>query len=144
MAVAAARSTLSLREQQGRTEAEFWAYQNTVLSKVFASKDAIEGATAFAEKDGAKMKETDADREVRDRAYSVTANELRRFIERWERLEAERSDLAQDQKEVMAEAKGRGYDVKTIRKVIALRKRSPEAVAEEEAILDIYKSALGM
>lgn len=101
-------------------------------------------ATAFAEKDGAKMKETDADREVRDRAYSVTANELRRFIERWERLEAERSDLAQDQKEVMAEAKGRGYDVKTIRKVIALRKRSPEAVAEEEAILDIYKSALGM
>jgi uncharacterized protein (UPF0335 family) len=47
-------------------------------------------------------------------------------------------------KEVMAEAKGRGYDVKILRKVIALRKRDKDDVAEEEAVLEMYKAALGM
>lgn len=77
-------------------------------------------------------------------AYTVTADELRQFIERIEQLDAEKSDLAEQAKEVMAEAKGRGYDTKVIRKVIALRKRKPDDIAEEEAILDMYKSALGM
>lgn len=92
----------------------------------------------------AHMKETDADRAVRDAAYSVTAAELRQFIERYEQLEAERKEIASQQKEVMAEAKGRGYDTKVIRRIIALRKRNQDDVAEEEAILDLYKSALGM
>ncbi|MGR3493509.1 MAG: DUF2312 domain-containing protein [Shimia sp.] len=74
----------------------------------------------------------------------VTAGELRQFIERMERLEAERKDLADQQKEVMAEAKGRGYDTKVMRKLIALRKRDKDDIAEEEAILDLYKEALGM
>jgi len=91
-----------------------------------------------------RMKETDADREVADRAYKVTANELRQFVERVERLEAEKKDLAEQQKEVMAEAKSRGYDTKVLRKVIALRKREPDDIAEEEAVLDMYKEALGM
>jgi uncharacterized protein (UPF0335 family) len=77
-------------------------------------------------------------------AYNVTADELRQFIERIEQLEAEKADIAEQAKEVMAEAKGRGYDTKVIRKVIALRKRKPDEIAEEEAILDMYKSALGM
>lgn len=77
-------------------------------------------------------------------AYTVTADELRQFIERIEQLDAEKSDLAEQAKEVMAEAKGRGYETKVIRKVIALRKRKPDDIAEEEAILDMYKSALGM
>jgi uncharacterized protein (UPF0335 family) len=77
-------------------------------------------------------------------SYSVTADELRQFIERIEQLDAEKRDLAEQQKEVMAEAKGRGYDTKVIRKVIALRKRKADDIAEEEAILDMYKSALGM
>jgi uncharacterized protein (UPF0335 family) len=77
-------------------------------------------------------------------AYSVTAEELRQFIERIEQLDAEKSDLAEQAKEVMAEAKGRGYDTKVIRKVIALRKRKPDEIAEEEAIMDMYKAALGM
>ena len=82
--------------------------------------------------------------------YRVTADEkphpikLRQFIERVERLEAERRDLADQQKEVFAEAKGRGYDTKVIRKIIALRKRDKDDIAEEEAILDMYKQALGM
>ena len=58
-----------------------------------------------------------------DQSYRVTAEELRQFIERFERLEAEKKDIADQQKEVMAEAKGRGYDTKVMRKVIALRKR---------------------
>ena len=74
----------------------------------------------------------------------VTADELRQFIERFERLEAEKKDIADQQKEVMAEAKARGYDTKVMRKVIALRRREPDDIAEEEAVLDLYKEALGM
>lgn len=76
--------------------------------------------------------------------YRVTADELRQFIERLERLDQEKKDIAEQAKEVMAEAKGRGYDTKIIRKVIALRKREPDDIAEEEAVLDMYKEALGM
>lgn len=79
-----------------------------------------------------------------DTSYRVTADELRQFIERFERLEAEKKDIADQQKEVMAEAKGRGYDTRVMRKVIALRKRDKEDLAEEEAVLDLYKEALGM
>lgn len=81
---------------------------------------------------------------VSDAAYSVTAEELRQFIERYEHLEAEKKDITEQQKEVMAEAKGRGYDTKVIRKVIALRKRTADDIAEEEAVLEMYKAALGM
>lgn len=90
------------------------------------------------------LKETDADRNVRDAAYNVASSELRQFIERAEHLEAERKYLATDLKEVFAEAKGRGYDTKVIKKIIARRKRDRDDVAEEEAIMDIYLSALGL
>ncbi|SPF81565.1 DUF2312 domain-containing protein [Pseudoprimorskyibacter insulae] len=76
--------------------------------------------------------------------YRVTAGELRQFIERLERLDEEKKVIAEQMKEVMAEAKGRGYDTKVIRKVIALRKREPDDIAEEEAVLEMYKEALGM
>ena len=76
--------------------------------------------------------------------YRVTAGELRQFVERYERLEAERRDLAEQMKEVLAEARARGYDVKVLRKLIALRKRDSAEVSEEEAILELYKQALGM
>lgn len=77
-------------------------------------------------------------------SYRVSADELRAFVERIERLDAEKKDLAEAQKEVMAEAKGRGYDTKVIRKIIAMRKRDAQDLAEEEAVLDMYKEALGM
>lgn len=80
---------------------------------------------------------------MRDNAFAVTADELRQFIERYEHLEAEKRDIADQQKEVMAEAKGRGYDTKVIRKLIAERKRSPDDVADEQAVLELYKEALG-
>lgn len=56
----------------------------------------------------------------------------------------EKKDIADQQKEVMAEAKGRGYDTKVMRKLIALRKRDQNDIAEEEALLELYKEALGM
>ena len=79
-----------------------------------------------------------------DSNYRVTADELRQFIERIERLDAERKDLAEQQKEVMAEAKSRGYDTKVMRKLITMRRRDKDDIAEEEALLEMYKEALGM
>ncbi|KPQ04979.1 MAG: hypothetical protein HLUCCA12_16140 [Rhodobacteraceae bacterium HLUCCA12] len=79
-----------------------------------------------------------------DATYSVTADELRQFIERYEQLEAEKKDIADQQKEIMAEAKGRGYDTRALRKIVAIRKREPDDLAEEEAVLEVYKAALGM
>lgn len=90
-----------------------------------------------------RMKETAADAAVKDRAYSVTAGELRSFVERIERLAEEITDKRDDQKDVFAEARSRGYDTKALRKLIALRKRDASEVAEEEAVLALYKSALG-
>lgn len=77
-------------------------------------------------------------------AYRVTAGELRAFIERFERLEIEKKDISEQQKEVMAEAKSRGYDTKILRKLVALRKMDPQEISEEEAVLELYKEALGM
>ena len=77
-------------------------------------------------------------------AYSVTADELRQFIERLEQLGAEKADVMARVKELKAEAKGRGYDTKIIDKIVALRKRKADEIAEEEAILEMYRAALGM
>ena len=74
----------------------------------------------------------------------VTAEELRQFVERFERLEIEKKDISDQQKEVMAEAKSRGYATRIMRKIVSLRKRDLEEVAEEEAVLSMYKTALGM
>lgn len=81
--------------------------------------------------------------ETTDATYRVTAAELRQFVERMERLDAEKKDLADQQKEVMAEAKSRGYDTKVLRKVIALRKRSKDEIAEEDAVTQFYMETLG-
>ena len=79
-----------------------------------------------------------------NQAYRVTGDEIRQFVERYERLESEKTDIADAQKEVMAEAKGRGYDTKVLRKIIALRKREADDIAEENAVLEMYCEALGM
>lgn len=71
-------------------------------------------------------------------------DELRNFVERFETLEADKKAISEEQKELMAEAKGRGYDTKVMRRVIAERKRNADEIAEEEAVLDLYRAALGM
>jgi len=77
-------------------------------------------------------------------SYRVAADELRSFIERIERLDAEKKDIADQQKEVLAEAKSRGYDTKIMRKLVTMRKKDPQEISEEEAILELYREALGM
>lgn len=74
----------------------------------------------------------------------VAADELRLLIERAERLEEEKKGITDDIKDVMAEAKSRGYDAKAIKKIMAIRKKKKEEYQEEEAILETYMHALGM
>ena len=80
-----------------------------------------------------------------DGMNSTSAPEkLRKIIERWERLDNDAKAITEDKKAVMDEAKGEGFDTKVIRKVIALRKLDKQKVSEEQAVLDLYLSALGM
>ena len=74
----------------------------------------------------------------------IQGDQLKSIVERIERLEEEKKEIATDIKEVYAEAKGNGYDVKILRKIVARRKRDANEVAEEEAIFDLYLSSLGM
>jgi len=95
-----------------------------------------------------------ADRETRhddapaDSASSavggIAADRLRSIIERVERLEEERKALGSDIKDIFAEAKSAGFDVKVIRQIIRIRKQEPADVEEQETLLDIYRRALGM
>lgn len=77
-------------------------------------------------------------------SQTVAAGQLRAFIERVERLEEEKKTIAEDIKEIFAEMKGTGFDTKAVRKLIALRKKDEAERQEEEAMLDLYKEALGM
>jgi uncharacterized protein (UPF0335 family) len=74
----------------------------------------------------------------------VAADELKQFIERIERLEEEKKTIADDVKEVYAEAKGRGFDTKAMRTIVRLRAKEPQERQEEEAMLELYKQAIGM
>ncbi len=94
----------------------------------------VTDATAAAE---AKGKSTDA-------ATRFAKDQLKAIVERIEHLEEEKKAIADDIKDVYAEAKGNGYDVKALRKIIRLRKQDKNERAEEEAILETYMHALGM
>lgn len=74
----------------------------------------------------------------------IAGEQLRAFVERIERLEEEKKVIADDIKDVYAEAKGNGFDVTIMRKVVSLRKKQPHEREEEEAVLDLYLHALGM
>lgn len=85
----------------------------------------------------------DASFENPDVLTAAAQGRLRSIIERIERLEEDKKAVMEDMKEVFAEAKGEGYDVKVLRKVIRIRKQDRAKRQEEEAILDLYLSALG-
>ncbi len=74
----------------------------------------------------------------------ITAEQLRGYIERIERLEEDKAAIAADIKEVFAEAKGNGFDVKTMRQIIRLRKMDKDDRDEQETLLELYMHALGM
>ena len=75
---------------------------------------------------------------------AVATDVLRSFVERIERLEEEKKNLSEDLKDVYSEAKGNGFDVKILRKIIAMRKMEDHERQEQEALIDLYASALGM
>jgi uncharacterized protein (UPF0335 family) len=77
-------------------------------------------------------------------SQTVAAGQLRAFIERIERLEEEKKTISDDIKEVYAEMKGNGFDTKAVRTIVRLRKKDQAERQEEEAIIDLYKAALGM
>lgn len=103
--------------------------------------DHNEGATD----DGAQLDLQDpAGKTSRNRPGGMNVGRLRSFLERIEKLDEERKAIVGDIRDVYTEAKGVGYDVKTIRKIIALRRLTPADRAEQEELLDTYKHALGM
>jgi uncharacterized protein (UPF0335 family) len=76
--------------------------------------------------------------------HAVTADELRSFLERFEQLESEKKDISEQQRELLAELVGRGYDKARFKDVVKIRAMDPEKRAEAEAVLELYKTALGM
>ncbi|TPN04558.1 DUF2312 domain-containing protein [Mesorhizobium sp. B2-1-2] len=84
------------------------------------------------------------DDDITETSQTVAAGQLRAFIERIERLEEEKKTIADDIKEIYAEAKGSGFDTKAMREIIRLRKKDQAERQEAETILDLYKAALGM
>jgi uncharacterized protein (UPF0335 family) len=81
---------------------------------------------------------------VKAKNENIAADRLRSLVERIERLDEERKALASDIKDIFAEAKGAGFDVKVIRQLIRIRKQEPAEVEEQETLLDVYRRALGM
>jgi uncharacterized protein (UPF0335 family) len=77
-------------------------------------------------------------------AGGIAADRLRSLVERIERLEEERRALGADLRDVYTEAKSAGFDVKVMRQLIRLRRQEPQAVEEQETLLDLYRHALGM
>lgn len=82
--------------------------------------------------------------EITETSQTVAAGQLRAFIERIERLEEEKKTIADDIKDVYAELKGTGFDVKAVRHLVRLRKQDQAERQEAEAIIDLYMAALGM
>jgi uncharacterized protein (UPF0335 family) len=74
---------------------------------------------------------------------SVAPERLRSVVERYERLDQEIRELRDDQKDIMAEAKSAGFDVKVLRQLIHERREEPDAIEERESLLELYRNALG-
>lgn len=106
----------------------------------------IKGAIGVVEGGFAAGQRDMADEPGQDGArwHNIAAERLRSLVERIERLEEERKTLGSDIKDIYAEAKSAGFDVKVMRQLIRLRKQEPAEVAEQETLLDVYRRALGM
>ena len=90
------------------------------------------------------MAKAAAEKTADDQTYGIAADRLRSLVERIERLEEERKALAGDIKDIYAEAKAAGFDVKVLRQIIRLRRQDQAEVEEQESLLDLYRRALGM
>jgi uncharacterized protein (UPF0335 family) len=92
----------------------------------------------------AESRARQAKRDETQETGGIAADRLRSLIERIERLEEERKALGSDIKDIYAEAKSAGFDVKVLRQLISIRRKEPAEVEEQESLLDIYRRALGM
>ncbi len=101
-------------------------------------EDDVMGSPEGRGGDGRKLKRND------NNPDDVAGDRLLQFIERIERLESEKKGIADDIKDVYSEAKGNGFDVKIMRKVVQLRKQDRDERREQEAILEVYLQSLGM
>ena len=90
------------------------------------------------------MAKSSAKRKEESNLQEISGNRLKSFIERVERLEEEKKALAEDIRDVYGEAKGTGFDPKVMRKIVSLRKTNLEKRREEQELLDLYMSAIGM
>ena len=90
------------------------------------------------------MNELIEDENTAEKTYRVTSSELKSFVERFESLDYQKKEIQELQKDIMSEAGTRGYDTRILRKIIAIRKKDPQVVSEEDAVLELYKEALGM
>lgn len=79
---------------------------------------------------------------MNDHNYGITSAELKQFVERAEQLALEKKEIADQEKELFAEMKGRGFDTKIVKALIKERKRNPDDIAEEDAIKEMYRAAL--
>lgn len=91
-----------------------------------------------------ELENADHEAKVAAEVGGIAAERLRSIIERIERLEEERKALAGDIKDIYTEAKSGGFDTKIVKQIIALRRKEPSEVEEEETLLEVYKRALGM
>lgn len=90
------------------------------------------------------MSTATAERATESSATKLAKDQIKAIVERVERLEEEKKGISDDIRDVYAEAKGNGYDVKALRTIVQLRKQDPNARAEAETILETYMQALGM
>ena len=100
--------------------------------------------TAALEQVAERPNDQPDDGPLSDAAAGFAKEQLKSFIERIERLEEEKKTIADDIKDVFAEAKGTGFDVKALRAILRMRKQDADQRAEHEAIVDLYMQALGM
>lgn len=114
----------------------------TLAAKAGRSRGAKAGQADIEDAGHAGVHPAQAKREAE--VGGIAADRLRSIIERIERLEDERKALGSDIRDVLAEAKSAGFDVKVVRQVIRLRRQEPAAVEEAETLLDLYRQALGM
>ena len=105
-------------------------------------RESVIGAPQMDIEEATGVSETQERREAE--AGGIAADRLRSVIERIERLEEERKALADDVKDIFAEAKNGGFDVKVVRQLISIRKKEPAEVEEQETLLELYRRALGM
>lgn len=90
------------------------------------------------------MNELIEENNLEDNTYRVTTSELKSYVERFETLDNQKKEIQELQKDIMSEASSRGYDTRILRKLIVIRKKDPLIVSEEDAVLELYKEALGM